>query len=83
MIRVEDVTHSFNSHKALNNLSFHVAPGECFGLLGPNGAGKSTLINILVTLMQPDSGTVTINGKNIDVVGSEHVQVESSRIDLN
>ncbi|OPY19278.1 MAG: Daunorubicin/doxorubicin resistance ATP-binding protein DrrA [Syntrophus sp. PtaB.Bin075] len=62
MIRVEDVTHSFNSHKALNNLSFHVAPGECFGLLGPNGAGKSTLINILVTLMQPDSGTVTING---------------------
>jgi len=62
MIRVEDVTHSFNSHKALNNLSFHVAPGECFGLLGPNGAGKSTLINILVTLMQPDSGAVTING---------------------
>jgi ABC-2 type transport system ATP-binding protein len=62
MIQVEQVTHSFNGHKALNNLSFHVKPGECFGLLGPNGAGKSTLINILVTLLQPDSGSVTING---------------------
>lgn len=62
MINVEGVTHSFNGYKALDNLSFHVHPGECFGLLGPNGAGKSTLINILVTLMQPDSGTVTISG---------------------
>jgi len=62
MIQVERVSHSFNGHHALNNLSFNVAPGECFGLLGPNGAGKSTLINILVTLLQPDSGSVTING---------------------
>ncbi len=62
MISVESVSHSFNGHFALRNLSFHVKPGECFGLLGPNGAGKSTLINILVTLLQPDSGTVTING---------------------
>ena len=62
MIRIEGVTHAFNGYKALNNLSFHVEPGECFGLLGPNGAGKSTLINILVTLLQPDSGAVVING---------------------
>jgi ABC-2 type transport system ATP-binding protein len=62
MISVERVSHSFNGHLALDNLSFRVAPGECFGLIGPNGAGKSTLINILVTLLQPDSGTVTISG---------------------
>ncbi len=62
MISVESVTHAFNGHFALRNLSFRVNPGECFGLLGPNGAGKSTLINILVTLLQPASGSVTING---------------------
>jgi len=62
VISVEHVSHSFHGYPALKNLSFSVSPGECFGLLGPNGAGKSTLINILVTLLQPDSGSVTVNG---------------------
>jgi ABC-2 type transport system ATP-binding protein len=61
MIRVEQVSHSFNNHRALDKVSFHVKPGSIFGLLGPNGAGKSTLINILVTLLQPECGMVTIN----------------------
>lgn len=72
MIQVDRVTHSFNGHKALDNLSFQVCPGECFGLLGPNGAGKSTLINILVTLMQPDSGKVSINGWPL---ATEHAKI--------
>ncbi|SEM11970.1 ABC-2 type transport system ATP-binding protein [Syntrophus gentianae] len=75
MISVERVSHSFNGHPALNNLSFRVAPGECFGLLGPNGAGKSTLINILVTLLQPDSGSVAINGWPLE---TEAAKIRSS-----
>jgi ABC-2 type transport system ATP-binding protein len=62
MIQVSNVGHSFGGQPALKDISFTVAPGSIFGLLGPNGAGKSTLINILVTLLQPESGTVTING---------------------
>src|SRR5690349_14651919 len=54
--------------KALDELSFAVAPGTIFGLLGPNGAGKSTAVKILTTLARPDEGWATVAG--IDVVGS-------------
>jgi ABC-2 type transport system ATP-binding protein len=52
--------------KALDGLSFSVAPGEVFALLGPNGAGKSTAVKILTTLTIPDSGDARVAG--IDVV---------------
>ncbi len=52
--------------KALDGLSFRVAPGTVFGLLGPNGAGKSTAVKILTTLARPDEGRATVAG--IDVV---------------
>jgi len=51
-------------HKALNDIDLTIQEGM-FGLLGPNGAGKSTLMRILVTIMQPTSGQVLINGKDI------------------
>ncbi|BCU80352.1 daunorubicin resistance protein DrrA family ABC transporter ATP-binding protein [Polycladomyces abyssicola] len=56
--------------KAVDDVSFKVQRGEIFGLLGPNGSGKSTLIRLLSTLLFPDSGTVTIFGK--DVVRHQH-----------
>ncbi|MER5176965.1 ATP-binding cassette domain-containing protein [Streptomyces sp. NPDC002896] len=48
--------------RALDGLSFAVAPGQVFGLLGPNGAGKSTTMKILTTLARPDSGSVRVAG---------------------
>jgi len=47
---------------ALDNLSFTAREGEIFGLLGPNGAGKTTALRILSTVLQPTSGTATVNG---------------------
>ena len=51
--------------QAVNNVSFSIKPGEIFGLLGVNGAGKSTIINILSGLTLPESGRISIFGKNL------------------
>ncbi len=60
-----DVSHlckTYDSHKAVDDLSFQVYAGEIFGLLGPNGAGKSTTLRTLITLLHPTSGTATVMG---------------------
>jgi ABC-2 type transport system ATP-binding protein len=50
--------------RALDGLSFQVAPGTVFGLLGPNGAGKSTAVKVLTTLARPDGGDARVAGLN-------------------
>ncbi len=65
MIDVSDLTKSYGAIEALRGISFHIAPGEIVGLLGPNGAGKTTSIKILTGYLQPDGGTVTVNGLNV------------------
>jgi ABC-2 type transport system ATP-binding protein len=61
-IRVESLSHSYESRIALDRLSFDVRPAEIFGLLGPNGSGKTTLFRILSTLMVPSGGRAIIGG---------------------
>ena len=61
VIILENLVKSFGSVQALRGLSLEMPPGP-IGLLGPNGAGKTTLIQILLGLLQPDSGTATIAG---------------------
>jgi len=65
MIRVERLSKSFDSLKAVDDVSFEVAEGEIFGLLGPNGAGKTTTINMICGVLKPDAGKVLIGGKDI------------------
>ena len=65
IIEVENLVKKFGDLVAVNDISFKVAPGEIFGFLGPNGAGKTTTINILCTLLRPNSGRATINGFDV------------------
>jgi len=65
IIRVEDLHHSFDELVAVDGISFDVREGEIFSFLGPNGAGKSTTINILITLLPLQKGTVVINGHDL------------------
>jgi sodium transport system ATP-binding protein len=51
--------------RAVDNLSFHVAPGRIYGLLGANGAGKTTALRLLATLLQPTAGSATVAGHDI------------------
>jgi ABC-2 type transport system ATP-binding protein len=59
---VRDLVKTYGSLRAVDAVSFHVAPGEIFGLLGPNGAGKTSLLECALGLRQPDSGSVRIAG---------------------
>jgi ABC-type multidrug transport system ATPase subunit len=52
--------------RALDGVSLAIAPGETFGIIGPNGAGKTTLLGCLLGFLRPDSGRVTIDGKEPD-----------------
>ncbi len=65
MILTKDLSKSFGKTAALQSLSLEVKPGEVLGLLGPNGAGKTTTINLLVGFLEPDSGSVSIDGINV------------------
>jgi len=65
MIEVKSVSKSYGNIVSLNDISLNIRKGEIFGLLGPNGAGKSTIVNILNTLVKPDSGKIYIDGVNL------------------
>ncbi|WP_323990070.1 ABC transporter ATP-binding protein [Nguyenibacter sp. L1] len=63
VVDVRDLVKAFGTCRALDGLSFAIAPGEIVALLGPNGAGKSTLIGCLLGFLLPGSGTVSIWGQ--------------------
>jgi ABC-2 type transport system ATP-binding protein len=63
MVRLEGVTKRFSGHTAVDGLSMEVPRGGIFGLLGPNGAGKSTTIRMIMNIITPDEGRITLFGK--------------------
>jgi multidrug/hemolysin transport system ATP-binding protein len=65
IINVENFAKSYGEVKAVKGISFYVEEGKLFSFLGPNGAGKSTTIDALCTLMDFDSGKITINGYDL------------------
>lgn len=65
MIHVENIVKRFGDLEVLHGLSFSVERGEIVSIVGASGAGKSTLLQIIGTLMSPDAGSVTINGRDV------------------
>ncbi len=65
LLTIDQLTKRFGKFTAVDNISLHVNKGEIFGFLGPNGAGKTTTIKMIAGLLQPDTGQVTINGRNL------------------
>jgi ABC-2 type transport system ATP-binding protein len=67
VIEISHVSKSYNKGKvkAVDDLNLVVPPGEIFGFLGPNGAGKTTTIKLIVGLLKPDAGTITVEGFDI------------------
>lgn len=62
-IKIDKVTKKFGSHLAVNNLSLDIPHGSIYGFLGPNGAGKTTTIRMIMSILHPDSGTISILGE--------------------
>ena len=65
VVKVENLSKTFGSLKAVDGVSFEIKEGEIFGFLGPNGAGKSTTINVLTTLLRASGGRAEISGLDI------------------
>lgn len=66
IIEVKDLVKKYGDFTAVKGISFEVRQGEIFGLLGPNGAGKSTTLEIIETLREKTSGTVMVDGLDLD-----------------
>jgi ABC-2 type transport system ATP-binding protein len=63
MLKVDRLSKSFGSIRAVDAVNFEVRPGELYGLLGPNGAGKTTTISMISGLLKPDAGEVSVAGE--------------------
>ena len=73
-ITIKNLTKTYNQQIALDSISLNIKKGEIVGLLGPNGAGKSTLMKIITCYVEPTSGKVIINNKNIN---EDHKKIKS------
>ena len=65
MLRIEHLTKSYGSKKAVDDLTLHIRPGEIYGFIGHNGAGKTTTIKACCGIMSFDEGEIYIDGKNV------------------
>jgi ABC-2 type transport system ATP-binding protein len=65
VLDARNLTKRYHSLLAVENVSFHIHPGEILGYVGPNGSGKSTTINMVVGLLEPSSGTLSLFGDSL------------------
>jgi iron complex transport system ATP-binding protein len=87
MLEIKDLNVSYGSKKILKSINATAKKGEIIGIVGPNGSGKTTLLKSIAKYLDPDSGTITINGKNINHMNSReiarHIAVVSQVISID
>ena len=65
VIEIENATHLFKQHRALDGISFEVSPQSLHGFVGPNGAGKTTTLKLICTLLKPQVGKIRVFGHDV------------------
>ena len=73
IIEFEQVSKSFDMTRVISEISFSVDQGEIFGLLGPNGAGKTTILRMLLDIIKPDSGSISVFGGALDRASKDRI----------
>ena len=73
MLKVDHVSKYYGDFKAVDDLCFEVKEGEIFGLLGVNGAGKTTTFRMIMGLLDKSSGSITLDGRNIDYSVTDNI----------
>ena len=66
VVHAEKLSRVFGGRRAVDDVSFGIASGECLALFGPNGAGKTTLLRLLAGLLHPTSGTCRVGGRSLE-----------------
>ncbi len=73
ILEVKNLHKSYQSFKAVDDISFHVNKGDIYGFLGPNGAGKSTTLRMILGLIRPDSGLIQLDGGRVDYQNKKYL----------
>ena len=78
MLEAKNLNIAFGGLKAVDDFNISIKKGELHGLIGPNGAGKTTAFNLLTGVYKPDSGTITLDGNNIE--GKSTIEINKAGI---
>ena len=76
ILQLKNLCKSYGSVRAVDNINLEIEEGICFGLLGPNGAGKTTTIEMMESILEPDSGEILFRGTPIDSRFKEKVGIQ-------
>ncbi|MGW5635276.1 ectoine/hydroxyectoine ABC transporter ATP-binding protein EhuA [Streptomyces sp. NPDC003832] len=82
LIRLEQVTKRFGDHTVLDRLDFSVRAGRHVTLIGPSGSGKTTILRLLMTLIKPDEGTITVDGERLFPAPEKQVREVRKKIGM-
>src|SRR5438105_7358232 len=72
-VRIENVTKTFGTHVAVDDLSLAVPPGTVYGFIGPNGSGKTTTLRMIMHILHPDRGRISVLGRDTVAAANERV----------
>jgi len=73
MLSLKNLNKQYENVSAVKNISFEVNKGDIYGFLGPNGAGKTTTIRMIMGIIHPDSGSIKLDGENINLNGRKNL----------